>query len=73
VEAVTYDPPPNHYRGRGLQPWDVVDAFGLDFYRGNVLKYLLRAGRKDDELADLVKARNYLNKVIELLENDPVT
>lgn len=67
----TYDPPPPHYdSGAGLDPWAVVDAFGLGFYDGNVLKYLLRAGKKDiaPRLDDLKKARNYLNKLIELEE-----
>lgn len=73
---VGYDPPPSHYRGAhpeddGIQPWDVIDAFGLDYYTGNVLKYLLRAGKKDiaPRLDDLKKARNYINKAIELEEN----
>jgi hypothetical protein len=51
-----------------MQPWDVIDEFGLDYYRGNVLKYVIRAGRKDDELEDLKKARDYLDKSIKLLE-----
>lgn len=70
VDPNTYDPPPSHYAGQGMDPWAVVDAFGLDFYAGNVLKYLLRAGKKDiaPRLDDLKKARNYLNKLIELEE-----
>jgi hypothetical protein len=58
-------PPPGHYAtASGMQPWDVIDSFGLDYYTGNVLKYLLRAGKKGPRMPDLVKARNYLDKVI---------
>lgn len=57
---------PEHYRGDGMEPWDVIDAFGLDFYVGNCIKYLLRAGKKGPRMEDLVKARNYINKAIQL-------
>ncbi|MFJ9848599.1 DUF3310 domain-containing protein [Streptomyces sp. NPDC101150] len=48
-----------------LQPWDVIDAFGLDFYLGNVIKYVLRAGKKGPALDDLRKAQHYIQKAIE--------
>jgi len=59
-----------HYKEAGLQPWDVIDAYGLDFYRGNALKYLLRAGRKDGvpALDDLRKCAHYLERIIEIEE-----
>jgi hypothetical protein len=46
-----------------MQPFDVIDAFGLDFYEANVVKYLLRR-RKKDGMKDLQKARHYLDEVI---------
>ena len=55
----------DHYRQFKIQPWDVIDEYDLDFYRGNVLKYLLRADRKGAKLEDLKKARHYLDRVIE--------
>ena len=62
-----YDPPPTHYDGKGIDPWAVWDAFDLDRYTANAVKYLLRAGKKDiaPRLDDLRKARNYINKAIE--------
>lgn len=66
-----YDPPPKHYAGKGgLDPWAVWDAFDLDRYTANAVKYLLRAGKKDiaPKLDDLKKARNYVNKLIEMEE-----
>lgn len=55
-----------HYkeRGQSMQPWAIIDAWGLDFYAGNVLKYLLRYQYKDG-LDDLRKARHYLDRMIE--------
>lgn len=58
-----------HYRQTGVQPWDVVDAWGLDFYAGNALKYLYRAGRKGARVEDLKKARHYIDKMIEKEES----
>lgn len=69
----TYEPPPDHYAtGRGIQPWDVWDAFDLDRYTANATKYLLRAGKKPGEgrVKDLKKALNYVLKAIEMAERD---
>lgn len=60
----------SHYKDRTIQPWDVVDEYGLDFYRGGVLKYLLRAGRKGSKLEDLRKAQHYLSRAIEIEEKE---
>lgn len=56
----------SHYKDKGssMQPWAIIDAWELDFYGGNVLKYLLRAKHKGG-LEDLQKARHYLDKMIE--------
>ena len=56
----------DHYRQHEIQPWDVIDAYGLLFYEGNVLKYLLRRKVDTDRLTDLQKARHYLDKCIDL-------
>lgn len=68
----SYRPPPDHYStGAGIDPWQVWDAFDLDRYTANAVKYLLRAGKKDiaPRLDDLKKARDYVNKAIEREEN----
>jgi hypothetical protein len=53
---------PTHYRKQPMQPIEIIDAYGLDFKRGNALKYLLRAGSKpgEDKADDLLKAVWYL-------------
>ena len=54
-----------HYKKfTGYQPWDIIDVYKLDYYAGNVLKYLLRHPQKNGK-EDLMKARHYLDKMIE--------
>jgi hypothetical protein len=55
-----------HYEEMPIEPFTIIDAFGLDFYRGNALKYLLRAGRKpgQSEVQELEKAKDYLDQAI---------
>jgi hypothetical protein len=49
-----------------VECFDLIDALGLNFYTGNALKYLWRAGRKtDDVVEDLVKAKTYLEQEID--------
>nr|DAF63970.1 MAG TPA: nucelotide kinase [Siphoviridae sp. ctGkF2] len=62
---------PEHYKTEGLEAIDVVEAFFADNYlRGNVFKYIARAGKKDPnkKVEDLQKAAWYLNREIEALK-----
>jgi len=59
----------DHYMGMPIQPWDVIDANSLNYYEGNVLKYLLRHRAKNG-VEDLKKARHYLDKLIENEESN---
>jgi|TARA_R110000823_G_C15712087_1_gene477671 hypothetical protein len=55
-----------HYRvGGGTQPWDFIAEQGLDFFEGNIIKYVVRWKRKNG-VDDLRKARHYLDKLIEM-------
>lgn len=54
----------DHYQQTKLQPWDVVEAFDLDFFEGSAVKYLLRYKRKGG-VEDLKKARHYIDRLIE--------
>lgn len=58
-----------HYRRQGamLQHWDIVAMFGLDYFQGNITKYVFR-WRFKGGVADLEKARHYLDKYIELIK-----
>jgi len=60
---------PAHYcAGRKYEPWDVIEDWNLDYFLGNALKHIARAGRKNDEIEDLKKAVAYLNRKIDKLE-----
>lgn len=60
---------PAHYESpSGLEAIVVMEEFLPDpcsFMRGNALKYLLRAGKKDDEVQDLEKAAWYIQREID--------
>ena len=53
----------DHYKKHLIQPWDIIDAYHLDFYEGNALKYLLRTKGSREE--DIKKAIHYLEKLLE--------
>lgn len=52
-----------HYQ-KAIQPFDIAKVWGLGYWRGNVLKYLLRAPFKNKK-EDLLKAKHYLDYIIE--------
>ena len=58
---------PSHYKGNKFEAIDIIEDYKLNFNLGNALKYLLRAGHKDDYVQDLKKAIWYLNREIETL------
>jgi hypothetical protein len=58
---------PAHYQSALIEVIDIIDGFHLDFYEGNVLKYLLRHNRKDG-IYDLKKAKWYLDRLIKMKE-----
>jgi hypothetical protein len=64
---------PNHYGGES-NPYEVW-VLDKDAYLFNVVKYVARAGKKDQtkELEDLKKASFYLNRKIENIKKDGVT
>ncbi len=54
-----------HYQtGKDYDIIDVCKDYALNFNRGNILKYVARAGKKDNELQDLRKALDYLQREI---------
>jgi len=54
----------DHYRKHEVQPFDIIDMYGLDFYEGNALKYLLRHRDKGGK-EDIRKAGHYLKRIAE--------
>lgn len=58
-----------HYEnGKGYDIIDVCKDYALNFNRGNIIKYVARAGKKKGELQDLRKALDYLQREITYLE-----
>jgi hypothetical protein len=55
---------PEHYQSSGIEAIDTIEAFDLNFNLGNVIKYVLRAGRKGNKNIDLEKALWYLQREI---------
>lgn len=64
----------DHYKGMGVEPWDVIDTWPIEqqigYYRGNALKYVMRIGSKDDMEIEAGKAMHYLQKLVEALGAD---
>ena len=56
-----------HYKGQDIQVWDAIYVWKLGYFSGNVVKYVARHTKKGG-VDDLLKARHYLDKLIELHE-----
>ncbi len=56
----------SHYQS-GIQHWDFVIANALGYFEGQITKYVTR-WRKKNGLEDLKKARHFLDKLIEEVE-----
>jgi hypothetical protein len=54
----------NHYKDKAIQPWDYIVANNLGYLEGNIIKYVSRWKDKGG-VDDLLKARHYLDKLIE--------
>lgn len=66
---------PSYYNDSKITPFDVIDDWDLNFYLGNAIKYIKRAGKKanNSRLQDLRKVREYIDHEIkseEVKEND---
>ena len=62
---------PAHYGGAD-NPYEaikVIEAWDLGFCLGNAVKYISRAGKKNDLVEDLKKARWYIDREISNLES----
>jgi hypothetical protein len=55
----------NHYKDLPIQPVQYIHANALGYFEGNVIKYVSR-WRKKNGIADLEKAKHYIELLIEL-------
>lgn len=60
---------PAHYQPGVIEVWDAIADWKLDYFSGNIIKYIVRAGKKphEEEIDDLLKAKAYIDKRIQLV------
>ncbi|MBC1459693.1 DUF3310 domain-containing protein [Listeria welshimeri] len=63
---------PNHYTSGGIEPIQYIQSHNMNYEKGNVIKYITRAGKKEgeSEIKDLKKAQNYIQLLIKKLEEE---
>ena len=64
---------PPYYKRGGIESIEIEEAWELGYKLGNVLKYILRAGKKGDRLKDLKKAQWHLDREIQQEETRRLT
>ena len=62
---------PKHYTAGKFEVIDVIEDQKLCFHLGNVVKYVFRSAHKGKQIEDLKKARWYLDRKIQSLEQQP--
>ena len=55
---------PPHYKVGGIETIDFIEAKGLNYHLGNVVKYVTRADHTGERLENLKKAQWYLEREI---------
>jgi hypothetical protein len=55
----------NHYKKHGIQPVEYIHTNKIGYFEGNVIKYVTR-WRDKGGIADLEKAKHYIDLLIEL-------
>jgi len=58
-----------HYKGQDIEPIDVINSWNLDFFEGNVIKYLFRQKFAEQQLSDREKLVNYAKWILERHES----
>lgn len=61
-----------HYGLSAFQHWDIVAMFKLDYFQGQITKYVMR-WRKKNGIPDLEKAAHFLEKYIELAREGKIS
>lgn len=55
----------SHYKDQAIQPVEYIHANKIGYFEGNVIKYVTR-WRNKNGIADLEKAKHYIELLIEL-------
>ena len=56
--------PPTHY-AQGIEPVKYIRSHGMGFIEGNIIKYITRYQMKRSAKEDLLKARAYIDILLE--------
>jgi len=71
---ITINQPPHYninWKGeQTIQTYDYIRSWKMDYPESNIVKYVTRHPYKGQSLRDLKKARWYLNKLIQEVENE---
>lgn len=62
----------DHYKSMSIQPVEFVHKNGIGYIEGSVIKYVSRWRRKNG-VEDLKKARHFLDLLIEMEQDRPVS
>ncbi len=63
---------PTHYTDGKIEVIDYIEDKKFNYHLGNAIKYISRAGKKDDYVQDLEKAKWYINREIERYQKENV-
>ncbi|MDU6263728.1 MAG: DUF3310 domain-containing protein [Anaerocolumna aminovalerica] len=63
---------PSHYTDGKIEVIDYIEDKKFNYHLGNAIKYISRAGKKDDYVQDLEKAKWYINREIERYQKEHV-
>ena len=66
---------PKYYKGKnGYMAKDVAANFNLSYNLGSAMKYILRAGKKENNPAeqDIRKAMNHLQFELDIIKDDAI-
>jgi len=60
----------NHYKDCKIQPVDYIHANELDFFEGNIVKYITRHRKKGSGSQDIRKIIHYAELILDLVYNE---
>ncbi len=63
---------PSHYTDSKIEVIDYIEDKKFNYHLGNAVKYISRAGKKDDYVQDLKKAVWYINREIEKYQKEHI-
>tara|TARA_R100001143_G_C3263086_1_gene88665 strand:- start:272 stop:559 length:288 start_codon:yes stop_codon:yes gene_type:complete len=60
----------DHYKDCSIQPVEYIFKNGLDYFEGNVVKYITRHRKKNEGKKDIEKAIHYAQLILDLYYKD---